>query len=104
MPFITEEIWQQLPQRKENESIMIAEFPKPDDRYDDERAADEMELIIEVITALRNIRGEMNLPPGEQIAVLLRTKNEETEKRLRGNQTFIQNLARVKGADDRSGS
>ncbi len=30
MPFITEEIWQQLPQRKENESIMMAEFPRPD--------------------------------------------------------------------------
>jgi valyl-tRNA synthetase len=96
MPFITEEIWQQLPERKESESIMIAEFPKPDDRYDDEKAAARMELIIEVITAIRNIRGEMNLPPGEQIDVLLRTKREELEKRLRENQTFIQTLARVK--------
>ena len=96
MPFITEEIWQQLPQRKEGESIMIADFPKPDDRYDDEKAADKMELIIEVITAIRNIRGEMNLPPGEQIDVLFRTKSEELEKRLRENQSFIQTLARVK--------
>jgi valyl-tRNA synthetase len=96
MPFITEEIWQQLPERKESESIMIAEFPKPDDRYDDEKAAVRMELIIEVITAIRNIRGEMNLPPGEQIDVLLRTKSEEPEKRLRENQTFVQTLARVK--------
>ncbi len=38
----------------------------------------------------------MNLPPGEQIAVLLRTQNEETEKTLRRDQTFIQNLARTK--------
>jgi valyl-tRNA synthetase len=96
MPFITEEIWQQLPQRKENESIMISEFPKPDERYDDEAVADEMGGIIEVINALRNIRGEMNLPPGEQITVLFRTKNEEGEKRLRENQTFIQFLALVK--------
>jgi len=96
MPFITEEIWQQLPERKESESIMIAEFPKPDDRYDDEKAAARMELIIEVITAIRNIRGEMNLPPGEQIDVLLRTKSEELEKGLRENQSFIQTLARVK--------
>jgi valyl-tRNA synthetase len=96
MPFITEEIWQQLPQRKENESIMISEFPKPDERYDDEAVTDEMGGIIEVINALRNIRGEMNLPPGEQITVLFRTKNEEGEKRLRENQTFIQFLALVK--------
>jgi len=96
MPFITEEIWQQLPQRKENESIMIAKFPKPDDRYDDEAVADEMGLIIEVTNALRNIRGEMNLPPGEQITVLFRTKSEEVEERLQENQSFIQSLALVK--------
>jgi valyl-tRNA synthetase len=96
MPFITEEIWQQLPQRKENESIVIAGFPKPDERYDDEAVRDEMGVIIEVINALRNIRGEMNLPPGEQITVLFRTKSEEVEKRLRENQSFIQFLALVK--------
>jgi valyl-tRNA synthetase len=96
MPFITEEIWQQLPQRKENESIMMAEFQNPDDRFGDKRIADEMQGIIGVVTALRNIRGEMNLPPGEQIAVLLRTKNEETEKRLRRDHMFIQTLARTK--------
>jgi valyl-tRNA synthetase len=96
MPFITEEIWQQLPQRKENESIMVAEFPKPDKRYDDEEVANEMALIIEVTNALRNLRGEMNLPPGEQIVALFRTKDEEVEKRLRENQSFIQFLALVK--------
>jgi valyl-tRNA synthetase len=97
MPFITEEIWQQLPQRKENESIMVAEFPVPDERYDDDSVADEMGLIIEVISAIRNIRGEMNLPPGERIMALLSTKSEEVEKRLRQNQSFIQSLALVKG-------
>jgi valyl-tRNA synthetase len=96
MPFITEEIWQQLPGRKENESIMMAEFPRPDPRYDKEKAADRMGLIIEVITALRNVRGEMNLPPGEQIVALLRSKNEEVRKTLCDHQAFIQALARVR--------
>ena len=96
MPFITEEIWQQLPMRKGNESIMVAEFPKPDQRYDDQRVKDEMTLIIEVVNGLRNIRGEMNLPPSEQIAVHIRTKNEEVVKRLRGQETFIQFLSSAK--------
>jgi valyl-tRNA synthetase len=96
MPFITEEIWQQLPRRKENESIMVAEFPKPDESYDDEAVADEMELIIEVINALRNIRGEMNLPPAEQIIALFRTKGKGVEERIRKNQSFIESLALVK--------
>jgi valyl-tRNA synthetase len=93
MPFITEEIWQQLPGRKENESIMIAEFPKPDERYDDETVADQMTLVVEVVNALRNIRGEMNLSPGEQVTALFRTQNGEVENRLRENQSFIQFLA-----------
>ncbi len=96
MPFITEEIWQQLPRRKENASIMIAEFPKPDDQFEDEAVAKEMGLIIEVTNALRNIRGEMNLPPGEQMTVLFRTKNEAVEGKLQKNQSFIQSLALVK--------
>ncbi len=95
MPFITEEIWQQLPGRKENESIMISTFPKAEEQYDDENVASEMGLIIDVINALRNLRGEMNLPPGEPMTTLLRTRNEETEKRLRKNQSFIQFLALV---------
>jgi valyl-tRNA synthetase len=99
MPFITEEIWQQLPGRKENESIMVAALPKPDEKYEDETVADEMGFIIEIITALRNIRGEMNLPPGEQIKVVFRTKGEAEEKRLRENQSFIQVLASVKSIE-----
>jgi valyl-tRNA synthetase len=95
MPFITEEIWQQLPLEKENGSIMKARFPRPDERFDGDPAADEMEQVIEIITALRNIRGEMNVPPGEQITALLRTKDLEIEKRLQRNRSFIQNLAKV---------
>jgi valyl-tRNA synthetase len=95
MPFITEEIWQQLPLEQENGSIMKACFPRPDEQFDGDAAADEMGQVIEIITALRNIRGEMNVPPGEQITVLLRTKDLEIEKRLQRNRSFIQNLAKV---------
>jgi valyl-tRNA synthetase len=95
MPFMTEEIWQQLPNRKENESIMTSEFPKPEKRFDDEVVGDQMGLVMEVINALRNIRGEMNLPPGEQMTVLFRTKNESLERRLREYQAFVQFLALV---------
>jgi valyl-tRNA synthetase len=95
MPFVTEEIWQQLPQEKGNGSIMIAEFPRPEERFDDDQIADEMGLVIEVIAAIRNIRGEMNISPGEQIIGILRTKNGEIEKQLQRNRLFIQNLAKT---------
>lgn len=96
MPFMTEEIWQQLPQRTGNESIMVAPFPVADQRYDDSGVEDEMAWIIEVINGLRNIRGEMNIPPSEQISVLIHAKNASAEKRLQEHQPFIQFLAQVK--------
>jgi valyl-tRNA synthetase len=96
MPFITEEIWEQLPLKKETDAIMVANFPQPDEGFDDDQVADEMGLVIEIITALRNIRGEMNVPPAEQIDAILGPKKEEVERRLRRNQLFIQNLAKVK--------
>jgi valyl-tRNA synthetase len=95
MPFISEEIWQQLPINQEEGSIMKASFPKPDEGFDDDQIVDEMGLVIEIISAIRNIRGEMGVPPGEQIAALLRATNSEIEKKLKRNLSFIQNLARV---------
>ena len=96
MPFITEEVWQQLPMKKEVDSIMVADFPSPDEQFDDDEVASEMGLVIEIITAIRNIRGEMNIPPAEQIEVILRLRAEENEKRIGRNQLFIQNLAKIK--------
>jgi valyl-tRNA synthetase len=97
MPFLTEEIWQQLPLEKGEGSIMKARFPDPDERFDNLQVADEMGTVIDVITILRNIRGEMSIPPGEQIDVILRPKDEEVKGRLKRNQLFIQSLAKVKG-------
>lgn len=96
MPFVTEEIWQKLPLKNEGDSIMKAKLPTPDKRFDDSQVADEMGLVMEMITALRNIRGEMNIPPGDLMVALFRTNKEEIIKRIERNQPFIQQLAKVK--------
>jgi len=96
MPFITEAIWQQLPQRTGSESIMVSRFPVVDPQYEDSNIEDEMAWIMEVVTGLRNIRGEMNIPPAEQISVLIHTKDEETETTVRALEPFIQFLVQVK--------
>jgi valyl-tRNA synthetase len=95
MPFVTEEIWQQLPLERKTDSIMIAPFPVEDESWDDDHIAEEMEKMIEIITAIRNIRGEMNVPPGEQIKVFLRPKDRTSEEQLREVEKFIQVLAKV---------
>lgn len=85
MPFITEEIWQLLDERNVGESISIKEFPKYYGILVDEIAEQNVEFLQSVITAIRNIRGEMNLPPSKQINVLLKTDkiNEEQIKYIK---------------------
>jgi valyl-tRNA synthetase len=73
MPFISEEIWQLLDERKDGQSISICDFPKFDASYVDDTAEKEIEFVQEVVTAIRNIRGEMNISPAKQINVFLKS-------------------------------
>ncbi len=95
MPFITEEIWQRLPIKREVESIMISKFPEPRDGFDNPELSREMEFVIDIITTIRNIRAEMNVPPGEQIEVIFKTKVKESKKKIERNLLFISHLAKL---------
>jgi valyl-tRNA synthetase len=85
MPFITEEIWQLLYERMEGESISTKEFPKYYGILVDEIAEMNVEFLQNIITAIRNIRGEMNIPPSKMINVILKTDkiNEEHIKYIK---------------------
>lgn len=74
MPFISEEIWQLLDERKAGETIMKTSFPVFDDSLINKTAEEEIEFVQNVVTAIRNIRGEMNIPPSKQINVFIKTK------------------------------
>jgi valyl-tRNA synthetase len=97
-PFITEEIWHKLPGTQG--SIMKAVFPL-DDRdlarlKRDIDTESKMDLITGIISAIRNIRGEMNISPSLFLAVSVLAPNESTEETIRQHQDLITNLARVK--------
>jgi len=93
MPFVTEEIWQRLPH--EGESIMVAPFPTPEARYENPEAEGKMELLMGIVTKVRNIRGEVNLPPGAKIELLLRTQDAEAELLLNQYRSYVANLTRA---------
>ncbi|MBW1901541.1 MAG: class I tRNA ligase family protein, partial [Deltaproteobacteria bacterium] len=101
MPFVTEEIWHKLPGNES--SIMIAEFPKPDDFMDDNDAIKEMELVMGAITGIRNIRGEMNIPPSKGVTVVLDMAGEKTSEIVSRNLDHIKTLAKVDDASVASG-
>ena len=96
MPFVTEEIWQKLPGT--DGSIMIASFPEPSDFSRDEDALKEMHLLMGVIAAIRNIRGEMNIPPSKNVNIIIDAKTKQDEEILKRNLAYIQTLAKVDGA------
>ncbi|MBW2038262.1 MAG: valine--tRNA ligase [Deltaproteobacteria bacterium] len=94
MPFITEEIWQRLPH--DGESIMVADYPEVKPELVDEGAVKEMERIMGVITGVRNIRGEMGIPPLTFVDVILVTEDEEIAFSLGKYLDFVKDLARVR--------
>jgi valyl-tRNA synthetase len=95
MPFITEEIWQALPGSKPAPSIMLAPYPAPGDDCAFPAAAANMERVMAVISAIRNIRGEMEVPPSREIAVILSCASQESLALMKHNEGAIISLARV---------
>ncbi len=101
MPFVTEEIWQKFP-RTEG-SIMNAKFPEAADFMMDKDALKEMELIMGVVTGIRNIRGEMGIPPGKKVNIVIDVADKSREDALYRNLTHIQMLAKVEDVAIESG-
>lgn len=88
MPFITEEIWQNLPHS--GESITIAEWPKVKEEYTDKKAAGDMKLLVEIIRSVRNSRAEVNTPLSKKIKMILKPNDDEVLATLTANKAYIE--------------
>ena len=97
MPFVTEEIWQKLPRDKDSvsDSIMISRWPHIQKEMISEKAETEMRKIIDVVTAIRNMRAAWEIAPGAAINVLVNTHDASDSKLLSDNQDMIKRLARI---------
>ncbi|MEE9614729.1 MAG: valine--tRNA ligase [Thermodesulfobacteriota bacterium] len=97
MPFITEEIYSYLPggKRKKEQCLMEELLPSERDVYPEE--AREMESLMEVIKAIRNIRTEMNVPPGTPLDCVCLPADEAGRRTLTRGEGYIKSLARVEG-------
>ena len=75
---------------------MVAAYPKVDAALDFPEKAREMGYIIDIITGVRSIRGETNIPPSTQLDVVLRMKSKEIEASVDAYGFFVRDLARVR--------
>ncbi|UQZ37392.1 valine--tRNA ligase [Paenibacillus sp. PK3_47] len=87
MPFITEEIWQHLPH--EGETITLAEWPKYDPALENDAAVAEMNLLMDIIRAVRNIRAEVNVPMSKKVELIIKAGSEETLSIISRNGNYI---------------
>jgi len=79
MPFISEELWQNLSDRK-GQSLVRAAFPNVNEHYINQTVEDELNFVIKVVEAVRNIRGELNVAPSKQIEVHMHLHGELAER------------------------
>ena len=94
IPFITEELWQKLPNKK-GESIMIAEYPKFKESDIAEELESAMDTVIDIIRAIRNLRSEYNIPPSKKIKVFVKTEDEKVQSILVNFKNYVHALALV---------
>ena len=82
MPFLTEEIWQQLPRNRtqDDNSVTIAPWPEP--TGENSTAETTMATLTEVIESIRSIRGELNVPIGASVEIHIQSPNTEIRERL----------------------
>jgi valyl-tRNA synthetase len=101
MPFVTEEIWQTVGPLagKSGPTIMLQPYPQADASDIDRDANDDIEWLKAVIVGIRNIRGEMNIPPGKALTVLLRNGGQGDRLRLTQNSQYLKKLAKLASID-----
>ncbi|WP_370051836.1 valine--tRNA ligase [Neptunomonas sp.] len=97
MPYITEEIWQQVKglTGKEGDTIMLQPYPIADLSKRDEQAESDIDWLKGVIVGIRNIRGEMNISPAKDLDILISNGSAEDQRRLEENRTFLTKLAKL---------
>jgi valyl-tRNA synthetase len=95
MPFITEALWRRFPGRAENASISIAPWPLPDSRAPAPAALKAFGLVQELVSAIRVIRAEYGVQPGQVVPAVVSGENRETVAAFKEEQATILRLAKL---------
>ena len=99
MPFITDELWQGIKERKENESISVSDMPVLDESLISEEMEKKVALIQELITSTRNLRAEMSLSPSLKCDVVIACRSDNDEKMLQQSLSYIKSLSKIENLE-----
>ncbi|MBD8875717.1 valine--tRNA ligase [Roseibium polysiphoniae] len=95
MPFLTEELWERLGDEgvKADGMLMLSAWPAP--HVEDEAAADEINWLVGLISEIRSVRAEMNIPAGAKVQLVVVGANDQTTARINTHASAVQRLARA---------
>ncbi|WP_130860091.1 valine--tRNA ligase [Gracilibacillus phocaeensis] len=88
MPFVTEEIWQQLPHQ--GESIVLASWPTVDDSLSNKESAEVMKKLVAIIRSVRNTRAEVDTPMSKEIPILIQANDTANQEQLEANKSYLE--------------
>jgi valyl-tRNA synthetase len=94
MPFITEELWEHLA-GKDAGMLISAQWPVSEDASLDLGPSEEMEWLVQTISAIRALRAELNVPPAARVPLLIKDAEPVASKRIEGHRENFGRLARV---------
>jgi valyl-tRNA synthetase len=100
MPFITEELWRVTAENEapRDETLVLSSWPRLEG-LEDAAAETEIGWLVDLVTAIRSIRAEMNVPPGTQVPLVLAGASDETKARAGRWDEFLKRLARLSGIE-----
>ncbi len=99
MPFLTEELWERLGENGTGAGGLLMQASWPQAQVSDEQAAGEINWLVNLISEIRSVRSEMNVPAGAKVAVVIVGASEETKARLKTHEAAILRLARAEKVD-----
>ncbi|MGH6807385.1 MAG: valine--tRNA ligase [Ensifer adhaerens] len=99
MPFMTEELWDQTAGEGRERPGLLCHAEWPSASYADDAAADEINWLIDLVSGIRSVRSEMNVPPAATAPLIVVAANALTRERLERHASAIGRLARVEHID-----
>ncbi|WP_457583064.1 valine--tRNA ligase [Ensifer canadensis] len=99
MPFMTEELWDQTAGEGRERASLLCHAEWPSASYADDAAADEINWLIDLVSGIRSVRSEMNVPPAATAPLIVVAANALTRERLERHASAIGRLARVEHID-----
>ena len=95
MPFMTEELWAETAGEGQSRSTLLCHAAWPAPEFEDHGSAAEINWLIDLVSGVRSVRSEMNVPPAAIAPLVLLGANDETKGRLARHEAAIKRLARV---------